>query len=111
MFRIKKVGILNLAYTVTLVYFVLGIVLGIVLAVLKANPGTVISGSIGQDLTKITYAQIVLIYPVAYAIGGFVVSIVVGFLYNTLSKLTGGVAVHLVKDSGSERVFSGAKKK
>ncbi len=98
MFRIKKVGILNLAYTVTIIYFILGIVLGIVLAILKtSNPG--IASSIGQDLSKLTYIQIIFVYPIAYAIGGFVISVIVGFLYNYISKMTGGISVMLVKDS------------
>lgn len=109
MFRIKKVGILNLAYTVTIIYFILGIVLGIVLAILKtSNPG--IAGSIGQDLSKLTYAQIIFVYPIAYAIGGFVISIIVAFLYNYISKITGGISVLLVKEAGSEKPVLGKRK-
>ena len=103
MFRIKKVGILNLAYTVTIIYFILGIILGIVLAILKTGPNPGLAGSIGQDLSKLTYAQIIFIYPIAYAMGGFVISVIIGFLYNSISKMTGGISVFLVKDSGSEK--------
>lgn len=98
MFRIKEVGILNLAYTVTSIYFILGIILGIVLAILKISQTPILAGAIGQDISRLTYAQIIFIYPIAYAIGGFVISVIVGFLYNSISKMTGGISVQLVKD-------------
>lgn len=106
MFRIKKVGILNLAYTVTIIYFILGIILGIVLAILKISQTPILAGSLGQDVSRLTYAQIIFIYPVAYAIGGFAISVIVAFLYNSISKITGGVSVFLVKDSGDDKFGS-----
>ena len=111
MFRIKKIGVLNLAYTVTIIYFILGIILGIVLAVLKISQTPILAGSLGQDLSRLTYAQIIFIYPIAYAIGGFAISIVVAFLYNSISKMTGGVSILLVKDSGSDKAISTSRKK
>jgi len=116
MYKIKKVNILSLALTVTLIYFILGIILGIVLSIVKAvsktNPGI---AALGQgalnDLLNLAYWQIILVYPVSYAIGGFVVSIIVGLVYNLVAKSTGGVAVSLVKaDSRESKEFGESKK-
>ena len=94
MYKIKKINILSLAYSVTLIYLILGLLLAIFIAVLKITklnfPGA-------QNLVPLTYQQIILLYPVAYAVGGFAIAIVVGYIYNQVSKLTGGVKLELVK--------------
>lgn len=96
MYRIKKIKILSLAYTITLIYFILGLLLGIFLAIVRSNPS--LTALVGQDLAGLTLIQIVLLYPVAYSAGGFVIGIIIGYVYNQVSKVTGGVAVQLVKD-------------
>lgn len=99
MYKIKKLNILSLAYTVTLIYLILGLILAIFIAVLKLTklnfPGS-------QNLVILSYQQIILLYPVAYAVGGFAIAIVVGYIYNQVSKLTGGVSLQLEKESDSK---------
>ena len=101
MYRIRKINILSLAITVTSIYFVLGIIFGILIALLKTNPTyvNIFGQDLLQDLSKLSYWQIILLYPIAYAVGGFVLSISVGIIYNIVAGTTGGVAVSLVKDS------------
>jgi len=96
MYRIKKIKILPLAYTVTLIYFILGLLLGIFLAIVRTNPS--FSSYVGQDLVGLTLVQIVLLYPIAYSAGGFLIGVLVGYIYNQVSKVTGGISVQLVKD-------------
>lgn len=96
MYKIRKIDIPTLAFTVTLIYLILGLLLAIVISILKIT-GLRIPQA--QALASLNYSQIILLYPVAYAIGGLVVSIVVGFIYNLVSQLTGGVSVQLEKSS------------
>ena len=97
MYRLKKLNVISLAYTVTLIYFILGIILGIFVALLKTNP--IVTNSVNPDLLNLSYTQIILLYPIAYAAGGFIISIIVGYVYNLVAKKTGGVAIQLVKGS------------
>ncbi len=97
MYRLKKIKVVSLAYTVTLIYFILGVILGIFVALLKTNP--IVTNSVNPDLLNLSYLQIILLYPIAYAAGGFIISIIVGYVYNLVSKRTGGVAIQLVKSS------------
>ena len=99
MYKIKKINILSLAYSVTLIYLIFGLLSAIFIAVLKITklnfPGS-------QNLILLTYQQIILLYPVAYAVGGFAVAITAGYIYNQVSRLTGGVSVKLEKESDSK---------
>ncbi len=97
MYRIKKINILSLAINATIIYFIIGVILGIIIALLKSNP--VIVNSVNPDLLRLTYLQIVVLYPIAYAAGGFIISLFVGIIYNLVVQVTGGIAIHLVKDS------------
>jgi len=96
MYKIKKIKILSFAYTIALIYFIFGLLLGILLAVLKSNP--LISSFVNQDLAGLSFRQIMLLYPVSYSVGGFVIGIIIGLIYNQVAKLTGGISIQLVKD-------------
>tara|TARA_Y100000310_G_C20376006_1_gene665769 strand:- start:289 stop:585 length:297 start_codon:yes stop_codon:yes gene_type:complete len=96
MYRIKKVKVLPLAYTVGFIYLIIGLILGIVLMVIKINPALAALSS--EDLSGLTIQQILLLYPVAYGIGGLIIGGAIGIIYNHVSKLTGGIAVSLKKD-------------
>ena len=96
MYKISKIKILPLAYTVSLIYFIFGLVLAVLLVALRSN--TFITSFVNQNLLGLSLINIIILYPVAYGVGGFVMGIVIGYLYNQVSKLTGGISVQLVKD-------------
>jgi len=102
MFRLKKIKILSLAYVLTLIYLILGIIVSIAQILIKLNPQ--IASAINPNILNITYWQIFLIYPVSYAVGGFITGIAIGFLYNLIAKKTGGVAFELIQDSKTKTV-------
>ena len=95
MYKITKIKILPLAYTITLIYLILGLLLGIFLAVVKTNP--LFGSSVNPDLVGLSYLQIILLYPIAYSVGGFILGILIGYIYNQVSKITGGIVIQLVK--------------
>ena len=111
MYRIKKIKILPLAYTVTLIYFILGLLLGIFLAIIRTNPS--FNSLIGQDLVVLTLIQIILLYPVAYSVVGFVIGIIVGYIpsanifniqveTSTISELS--AVISSLRELGDERI-------
>jgi len=99
MYRLKKVKILSLAYTVTLIYLILGLIMGIVIAIAKTSPNPRLVNAVGPEVLNLSYVQIILLYPIAYAVGGFIISAVIGLIYNLVAKKTGGVAIELVKSA------------
>ena len=96
MYRIKKVSVFPLAYTIALVYLIVGLILGVLLIIIKSNPALIALSS--EDLAQLSVRQILLLYPVAYGVGGFIIGGAVGFIYNHVAKITGGISVSLKKD-------------
>lgn len=97
MYTIKNIKVMSLAYTVGLVYLFFGLILGIIIALAKEN--TALSFISNQTLAQLTLWEIILIYPVSYGVGGFIISVIIGLIYNQISKITGGISVELKKDS------------
>lgn len=97
MYKIKKIKVMSLAYTIGLVYLFFGLILGIIIALAKEN--TALSFISNETLAQLTLWEIILIYPVSYGVGGFIVSIIISFIYNQIAKITGGISVELKKDS------------
>ena len=97
MYKIKKIKVMSLAYTVGLVYLFFGLILGVIIALAKEN--TALSFISNETLAQLTLWQIILIYPVSYGVGGFIISIIIGLIYNQIAKITGGISVELKKDS------------
>ena len=92
---IKKIGILSLAKLETILMAIFGLLLGIFYAILAAVIGT------GETLTDITLIQFgwlsIIIFPVIYAILGFVTGIIGGWLYNVIAGWVGGIELELSK--------------
>ena len=101
MYRIKKINVLSLAYTLTLIYFVVGLFMSLLILFFKANQK--FAYLIDPKLIGTEYYQIILIYPFGYAIGGFLSGVIVSFLYNLSSKFTKGIIVDLTIHSDSKR--------
>lgn len=97
MYKVKKIEVLPLAYTIGLVYLFFGLILGIVIAIIRGYPSLSVLSN--EALTQLTLAQIILLYPVSYGVGGFLIALIIGILYNQISKITGGISIQLAKDS------------
>jgi len=102
MYRIKKIKILPLAYTIALIYLIIGLILGIFLAIIRSN--SLFTSYVNPDLINLTYQQIILLYPIAYSVGGLLIGVIVGYIYNQVSKLTGGISIQLVKDKKEKKL-------
>ena len=100
MYRIKKLRVYPLAYTISIIYLIIGLILGIILMIIKSTPALAILSS--EDLSALTVQQILLLYPVAYGIGGFIIGGAIAIIYNHVAKITGGISVQLKKDSISK---------
>ena len=100
MYKIKKIKILPLAYTLSLIYFILGIALGVFLLIAKSSSTF---SSLYPNLINLSLSQIILLYPVAYAIGGFILGIVISYIYNQVSRFTGGIVIELEKEKTLEK--------
>ena len=97
MFKIQKIKILPLAFTIGLINLVVGLILGIFLVVAKSNP--ILGFALNQNLSSLSNLQVILSYTLANGVGGFFAGLLVGFLYNQFSKFTGGIVVEFVKES------------
>lgn len=97
MYRLKKIDILSLAYTLTLFHFILGILIAILMSISKAIPK--LAEAFNPNLLNLKYYQLFIIYPPAYAVGGFLTGLLIGVIYNFVAKKTRGVAIELVSES------------
>lgn len=95
MYKIKRVRVLSLAYTVAAVHLVFGILQALLLFIAKQFPQ--LSFLQSPELASLTLQQIFLYSIVAYTVGGFLFGLVIGFAYNYVVKWTGGISVQLEK--------------
>jgi hypothetical protein len=93
MVRIQKISPLSLAYTLALLYLVFGIFVSLVFTFFKTNQTFLML--VNPSIAQLTYTQIFLIYPLAYAIGGFASGLVIAFSYNISTRLTKGIEIEL----------------
>ena len=99
--RIKKIGVLSLAYTVAILYFIGGVFTSLLLIIGKKYP-TMMS-AVGLPLSDVNYLLILVIYPFLYAIAGFLVGAVVAWIYNATVGLTKGIEVELSQEVKSKK--------
>ncbi len=93
---------MSLALTFTLVNFVIGMIIAIILALtISSDPTLVDETNLG--LTGIPPLQALMLYPFIYAISGFVAGYVVGYIYNLSARATGGIAIELVEFTPEKR--------
>ena len=90
---LKKIGVLSLARIVTVIYAIFGFSMGIVYYTMgKVLPAEELLLSV----TPYIYSPwMILIMPVAYALGGFVSSVIIAGLYNIIANKIGGVKLDL----------------
>lgn len=101
--RIKKIGVLSLAYTLTILYFIGGLLISLFLILLKKSPNNTAIAALNPALNNTSYIQILLVYPFAYAIAGFLIGVVVAIFYNYTVKFTKGIAVELTIEAKTKK--------
>ncbi len=91
--EIKKVGVLSMAKLQTILMGIFGLIIGIFYAIFSRT----IQASEGVDPTSGLGWIVVIIFPIMYAIIGFVVGIVASLLYNLIARWVCGIKIELSK--------------
>lgn len=98
--RLTKIKVLPLAYTLSLIYLVVG-----VLAVILYYVQTYIASfypvlpnsNMAQMMASLPGYWAILIFPVSAFISGFISGIVVALIYNFVARYTGGIELEFAK--------------
>jgi hypothetical protein len=89
---INRVGPLSAGKVVGLLYAIVGLGMGAVFSLASAfgafNPGR-------ADAGPLFGMAAVVIFPVAYGVVGFLMTLVITWLYNGLTRLIGGIEIDL----------------
>ena len=87
---INRVGPLSCAKVVGLLYAILGLVMGAIVSLISSVGGF----NPGRDLANPLLALgAVVFFPVAYGVMGFLMTLIVAWLYNGLAGLVGGIEI------------------
>jgi len=89
---INRVRPLTAAKVVGLLYAILGLAMGAIVSVVSVFGG--FSAGRGDPGLVFGIAAVVF-FPVAYGIAGFVMTLIISWLYNGLANLVGGIEVDL----------------
>lgn len=89
---INRVGPLSAAKVVGLLYTIVGLLMGAIVSLVSTL------GSFGPgrgDAGPLFGAAAIVFFPVAYGVVGFLMTLVMAWLYNALARLVGGVEIDL----------------
>ena len=92
--KLKRIGAISLANTLALIYIVLGLIWAIVTII--AMNVTAITIPVDPTVASLGY-WIILVFPIVYAIVGWIMGAVIALLYNLVAKKTGGIALDFGK--------------
>ena len=88
--RVTRIGVMSLAKIQAAILLVFGLILGV----------TSFLGALPRGASDIGLLALIL-FPISYAVGGFMIGIITAGLYNWLARRIGGVEIEL--SSGSTR--------
>lgn len=89
---INRVGPLSAAKVIGLLYAILGLAMGAIFSLFSALGGF----SPGRgDAGAFFGMAAVVIFPVAYGVVGFLMTLIITWLYNGLARLVGGIDIDL----------------
>ncbi len=89
---INRVGPLSAAKVVGLLYAIVGLAMGAIFSLVSTLGG--FSSGRG-DASPFFGAAAVVIFPVAYGVIGFLMTLIITWLYNGLARLVGGIEIDL----------------
>ncbi|MFH1714784.1 MAG: DUF3566 domain-containing protein [Elusimicrobiota bacterium] len=96
--ELKSISVVSVAKSAPIVFFILGMVVGIASYVyLKVNPATV-----APRINFWEWVLAILLYAVIFCVILSLLAIVGSFLYNILSKKIGGIKVQLDNQQNAE---------
>jgi hypothetical protein len=89
-YRIKRFGAHSTASTVAILYFIIGLILvPIVYFAALANP------------TGKLPTIVLILVPVGYAVFGYIITVIMCWLYNMIASWSGGIAMTLEADEAA----------
>lgn len=89
--KVKKIGVLSLAKILGFLYAIIGLILGVLFAVLSLF-------GFNADETGLFFgAASIIIFPILYGIMGFIGGLITGFFYNLVASKIGGLEVEITK--------------
>jgi uncharacterized membrane protein YraQ (UPF0718 family) len=91
------------------IQLVLGILTSITFLVLRSSP--TLAEGVSPTMGALTTWQIILFYPLSNLIGGFIMGLIIGYLYNILAPKIGGVLFELEEVSDKKVEVSKENKK
>ena len=86
--RIRNINPIQLAIVTAVLEAVVGVLVGIIFGIFSSSMGALAPGA---NLGWLS----VIIFPIVYAVFGFIAGIIGGFLYNLVAGWTGGVEMTL----------------
>ena len=93
--RVKNIGAVSLATTMSVLYAALGLIVGAILALVAlAMPSSGLGGSAGMFGMMGGVASIIVL-PLVYGVLGFVLGLISAAIYNVVARMTGGIELTL----------------
>ena len=89
---ISRVGPLSAAKVVGLLYTILGLAMGAIFSLVSALGGFAAGRG---DASPMFGVAAIVVFPVAYGVVGFLMTLVIAWLYNALARLVGGLEIDL----------------
>lgn len=99
--RIRSVGVLSVGKIFGTLYAILGLLIGLVFALIAAVGG---AAALNQPGAKAAFPGAALgvfaivVLPVFYGIGGFIGGLITAGLYNLVAGMVGGIEVEFERD-------------
>lgn len=94
MAQLKRFGVMSVAKLYAILMAVFGFVVGLFVAILTFIAGIVNSAAFGFDSAALSFGfglASIIIFPIIYAILGFVCGAIMAFLYNIVAGKIGGI--------------------
>lgn len=92
--RVRKIGVLSMAKIAAILYGVMGVFAGIVVAIISVFSSVFAPNDLPQFFSLLGIGAIVL-FPIIYAILGFVIGAIAALIYNVVANIVGGVEIDL----------------
>ena len=103
MMELKKLDVMSVGKVCALFGVIFGLIIGIFMTIISASVSSLMSAmtplSTGMPFDPMLFigfgALSIVIFPIIYAIGGFISGIIYAFIYNIIAGRFGGIVVDL----------------
>ena len=90
--KVKRIGVLSLAKILGLLYAIMGLIVGALLAVLS-----LFGFNVADETVFFFGVASIIIFPILYGVGGFIGGLITALFYNLIAGKIGGLEVELTK--------------